>query len=165
MDSLKRTENFVAPGSVSLAFLSDKPLRMTDSFNIAKWLEINYPVAESVSLTKVGADGIKIATGGAQSTKVKVELTDEASLLALQEARARELEAIRVANALPSWIERSTVSGTLTEAGAKQALQEKEEASKGPAVVAPSSPVKESPSRFSNDDVSKDGTLVFASFA
>jgi hypothetical protein len=110
------------------------------SFNVSKWLEINYPVADSVSVSKVGADGIKVATGGAQAAKVKIELADEASILARKEAMDKESEAIRVANALPSWIQSSTVAGAGLEAGIKQAAEG--------GLVAPASPQKETSAVF-----------------
>jgi len=79
-------------------------------------------VQESASLTHVGADGIKISTGGGQVANVKIELADEQNLQAMRQAKEKESEATRAQNALPSWIAKSTVSGAQNGAGTKDAL-------------------------------------------
>lgn len=88
-----------------------------------RWLDLNHPVADSATVKK-DTDGLKIAQGGAKANVVKVEMADDEDALALQAKMEAEAEARRSQNALPSWIAKSTVSGALTEAGAKEAHAE-----------------------------------------
>lgn len=65
-----------------------------------------------------------MAQGGAKANVVKVEMADDEDAAAIQAKIEAEAEARRTQNALPSWIAKSTVSGALTQAGAREAQAE-----------------------------------------
>lgn len=85
--------------------------------DIKKWLDINHPVLESVTLKKDPNDGLKIAQGGGLATEVSIQLANDEDLRLEAIRKMEESEARRVQNALPSWIAKSTVDGGLTAAG------------------------------------------------
>lgn len=58
--------------------------------------------------------------GGSAPAKVTIELVNESTDGAERAKKEAEAEAKRTQNALPSWIERSTITGELTSAGAAQ---------------------------------------------
>jgi len=80
------------------------------SFNIAAWLEKHAPIAP------IGDLPLSQASGPQKVTIELVEQDTEAARL----KREAEAEGKRVQNALPAWIERSTITGELTSAGAAQ---------------------------------------------
>ena len=110
VDGLKKTNDIVIP-----------------SFNIETWLAVNMPVETSASAAGAkgkgvkGEDGIKIATGAGMVNEVKIQMSGDVDVVALQAQRERETEARRVQNKLPDWIAKSTVSGALTAAGIRDA--------------------------------------------
>lgn len=95
IDGLKKTETIPLP-----------------AFHVASWLDKHHPVATA---------DLPIPDGSGPA-KVTVELVeggeDEARRKKEEEADAR-----RQQNALPSWIERSTLTGELTAAGAAQQVK------------------------------------------
>lgn len=86
------------------------PILCPRSFNIAAWLEKHHPIS---------AADMAQGAGGEVITKVTVELVEGGE----EEERRRkqaEADAVRQQNLLPSWIEKSTITGELTAAGAAQ---------------------------------------------
>ena len=78
---------------------------------MAAWLEKHHPIATTDLLP---------TAGGAGSAKVMIELTDNPDDLEARRKKEAEAESTRQQNALPSWIERSTITGELTAVGAAQ---------------------------------------------
>jgi hypothetical protein len=101
-------------------------------FDISAWLDKHHPLPTDGELPIPSTSG---------PAKVTIELVDGDEDSEAKKRQAAEAEAKRVQNALPSWIERSTITGELTAAGAAQIP-----ASKPGGIV------------IQNDGLTKDGT-------
>ena len=79
---------------------------------MAAWLEKHHPIA---------ATDLIATAGGSGPAKVTIELVDNPDDLEGRQKKEEEAALKRQQNALPSWIEKSTITGELTAAGAAQA--------------------------------------------